>query len=54
MVATVRLYGMAAMEKGYKNAEKAWGGKLPDICQETLDAANKLFDDYYASKSAAE
>ena len=44
----------AAMEKGYKNAEKAWGGKLPDICQETLDAANKLFDDYYASKSAAE
>lgn len=43
-----------AMEKGYKNAEKAWGGKLPDICQETLDAANKLFDDYYASKSAAE
>lgn len=44
----------AAMEKGYKNAEKAWGGKLPDICQETLDAANKLFDDYYASKSAVE
>ena len=44
----------AAMEKGYKNAEKAWGGKLPDICQETLDAANKLFDDYYASKSTVE
>ena len=44
----------AAMEKGYKNAEKAWGGKLPDICQETLDAANKLFDEYYASKSTAE
>lgn len=44
----------AAMEKGYKNAEKAWGGKLPDICQETLDAANKLFDEYYASKSTVE
>jgi len=40
----------AAMEKGFKQAEKAWGGKLPDICQETLDAANKLFDDYYAAK----
>lgn len=40
-----------AMEKGFKQAEKAWGGKLPDICQETIDAANKLFDDYYASKA---
>ena len=41
----------AAMEKGFKKAEKAWGGKLPGICQETIDAANKLFDDYYASKA---
>lgn len=39
-----------AMKKGFENAEKAWGGKLPDICQETLDAADKLFEDYYASK----
>ena len=40
----------AAMEKGFKQATKAWGGDLPEICQRTLAAANKLFDDYYASK----
>lgn len=40
----------AAMEKGFKKATKAWGGELPGICQETMAAANKLFDDYYASK----
>ena len=40
----------AAMEKGFKKATKAWGGDLPEICQQTLSAANKLFDDYYASK----
>ncbi|MCQ2520137.1 MAG: hypothetical protein MJ107_06365 [Lachnospiraceae bacterium] len=38
-----------AMLKGYKQAEKTWGGELPSISQETLAAANKLFDDYYAS-----
>ena len=43
----------AAMEKGFKKATKAWGGELPGICQETMAAANKLFDDYYASKSVA-
>lgn len=40
----------AAMEKGFKKATKAWGGDLPEICKQTLSAANKLFDDYYASK----
>ena len=44
----------AAMEKGFKKATKAWGGELPDICQDTLKAANKLFDDYYASKNVTE
>lgn len=43
----------AAMEKGFKMATKAWGGELPGICQDTMAAANKLFDDYYASKGAA-
>lgn len=42
----------AAMEKGFKKAAKTWGGELPGICQETISAANKLFEDYYASKSA--
>lgn len=40
----------AAMEKGFKQATKAWGKDLPDICQKTLDAANKKFEEYYASK----
>lgn len=40
-----------AMEKGFKLATKAWGKELPEICQNTLDAANKMFEDYYASKN---
>lgn len=42
----------AAMEKGYKLATKAWGNELPGICKETIDAANKLFDEYYKSKES--
>lgn len=41
----------AAMEKGFDQATKAWGQTLPGICGETMDAANKLFEDYYASHS---
>jgi hypothetical protein len=41
----------AAMEKGFKEATGAWGDELPEICKDTLDAANKMFDDYYASKN---
>lgn len=44
----------AAMEKGYKQATGTWGKELPDICKDTIDAANKLFDDYYASKEKSE
>ncbi len=40
-----------AMEKGFSRAAASWGKDLPDICNETLSAANKLFEDYYASKS---
>ena len=40
----------AAMEKGYKLATKAWGRELPSISKDTLNAANKLFEDYYRSK----
>lgn len=40
----------AAIEKGYKQATGAWGKDLPSICQETMDAVNGMFDDYYASK----
>lgn len=37
----------AAVEKGFKQAEDAWGGPMPSITGETHDAVNKLFDDYY-------
>ena len=40
-----------AMEKGYEQATKTWGKELPDISKKTLEAANKLFEDYYASKA---
>lgn len=40
----------AAIEKGYKQAEKTWGKELPEICKKTLEATNKMFEDYYASK----
>jgi len=39
-----------AMQKGFKQATAAWGKSLPSISQQTMDAANKLFDDYYKSK----
>jgi hypothetical protein len=39
-----------AMEKGFKQATKTWGKELPSICKETINAANKLFEDYYKSK----
>lgn len=41
-----------AMEKGFKQATSAWGKDLPDISSKTLDAANKLFDEYYKSKQS--
>lgn len=39
-----------AMERGFKEATKAWGKDLPDISQKTMDAANQLFENYYKSK----
>lgn len=41
----------AAVEKGFKAATKAWGKELPSISKDTLNAVNKMFDDYYESKS---
>lgn len=43
-----------AMLKGFQAATKSWGKELPGICKDTLNAANKLFDDYYASKKQVE
>ena len=35
-----------AFKKGYEEAEKAWGGALPELSQKTYDATMKLFDDW--------
>lgn len=43
----------AAVEKGFQQAEDAWGGKLPSISGETHTAINKLFDEYYAKNGVA-
>ena len=34
----------SAFEKGYKQAEKTWGGELPEISKNTFDAVMKGFD----------
>lgn len=39
----------AAFKKGYEQAEKTWGGKLPEISQKTYDAVMKGFDDMAAA-----
>lgn len=41
----------AAVEKGFKQAQDAWGGELPGISKDTLNAVNQMFDDYYNSKN---
>lgn len=41
----------AAMERGFKEATGAWGDELPEISKKTLEAANSMFDEYYASKN---
>lgn len=41
-----------AIKKGFDNATKAWGKDLPDICKETIDATDKMFEDYYAANEA--
>lgn len=43
-----------ALLKGYKEATKAWGKELPEISKKTLDAANKLFDQYFEARKTEE
>ena len=40
---------IAAMEKGFKQATKAFGGNLPDITRQTVDAATQKLNDWKAS-----
>lgn len=39
-----------AVKKGYEAATKTWGGDLPAISKQTLDAALKKLDDWKAEK----
>ena len=39
----------AAFEKGFKQAEEIWGGKLPDISYQTKEAVKKKFEEFYAA-----
>ncbi|MFH1154061.1 MAG: hydrogenase-4 component G [Pseudomonadota bacterium] len=41
--------GRQGVLQGLKEAQKAWGGTLPDICSQTIDAALKSIDDKIAS-----
>ena len=43
----------SAFEKGFKLATKSWGDKLPDICHQTYDAVQSLFDDYKNQQNTA-
>ena len=43
----------SAFEKGFKKAEKTWGGKLPEISQKTYEATMKKFDDWKAESTTA-
>ena len=43
---------LEAFKKGYKQAEEAWGGELPEISQKTYDAVLEKFDAW--KKEAAE
>ncbi len=43
-----------AFIKGYEEAEKVWGGKLPDISQKTYDRTMELFDEWAGVSSKDE
>lgn len=44
---------IAAIKKGYEQAAKAWGDKLPDICQKTIDSATKKLEAWRDGLSAS-
>lgn len=44
---------MAAIEKGYKQATHAWGEKLPQICQDTMEATRQKMNDWKNGTTSA-
>lgn len=45
---------MAAIEKGYKQATKSWGEKLPQICQDTMEATRQKMNEWKNGVTTAE
>lgn len=45
---------MAAIEKGYEKATKAWGEELPSICKDTLEATRQKMTDWKNGITTAE
>jgi len=43
-----------AVQKGYKDAERQWGGELPEITQKTLEAVMKGFDEWAENGNVAD
>lgn len=43
-----------AFKKGYEQAEKTWGGELPEISKKTYDAVMKKFDDLAADAKVSQ
>lgn len=43
-----------ALEKGFTEAEKAWGNKLPDICRKTIDVAKEKLSKWEEELSGGE
>lgn len=41
-----------AIEKGYEEAGKIWGDKLPEISEKTLNRVNELLDEWVAEATA--
>jgi hypothetical protein len=43
---------MGAVEQGFRNAERAWGGELPEISRNTLSRVRELFSEWQAGPAA--
>ena len=39
-----------AFKKGYEQATGAWGKELPSLCQDTYDAVEAKFKDYFGEE----
>ena len=44
----------AAIQKGFEQAEKLWGGELPEISKQTYDAVMKGIDEWIAGEEQTE